>query len=132
MSRHKERYAFNNGVKREAYARAEEIGVKGPKNVHHIFPRYFAKKYNLDKRIITSQDNAIALEKDTFHAWIHGRQLSRIDEELDWQGFSEADYIFLAITLLGFSESDFQHEKRRKNKSTKRKPKRSKRRRRRN
>lgn len=98
-------YSIPKETKREAEWRAREIGVK-PNSIHHICTRSLAKKYRLPNNKITSIDNAIALEQP-FHEWIHGKQIDLIDEALDWKGFEEEDYIFLAGVLLGIPESAF-------------------------
>lgn len=101
-------YAIPSEVKREAEKQAKEIGVN-PNSIHHICPCSLAKKYNLPHNKIVSPDNAIALEQD-FHDAIHNGG-KFFDEEInewgDIDAFDEDDYIFLAIALLGLSESDF-------------------------
>jgi len=115
----KEKYRFPDEVKDVAFQR---LLAKGKQDIHHIVSRSTARKYNLDPERIASQENAIALEQDGIHAWIHGKQISQIDEEMDWQGFEDADYIDLAIGLLGFKEEDFKkiYPKRRRKKKRKR------------
>ena len=92
----KKEYGFSDEVKKNAHKRANEIGIRGKKDVHHIVPRSVARKYNLNKSIITSEDNAIALEQNTVHKEIH-------------EVWEESDYITMAITLLGFTEEDFEN-----------------------
>lgn len=100
-------YNLSNKVKAEAQRRAKDFSPGQRKDVHHIVPKSIAKKYRLPKEVITSIENAIAIEQDTFHAWIHGKKLCREDEICDWTGFSEEDFIFLAISLLGIDPKYF-------------------------
>ena len=104
----KKEYGFSDEVKKNAHKRANEIGIRGKKDVHHIVPRSVARKYHLDKRIITSEDNAIALEQFTTHKEIH-------------EVWEESDYITMAITLLGFADEDFVRTNRPKGYKKKRK-----------
>ena len=101
-------YTIPSDMKREAEAQARSIGVR-PDSVHHICTRSLAKKYNLPKDKIVSLDNAIALEQDFHDAIHHGGKF--VDQEtgevVEIEAFEEEDYIFLAIALLGLSESDF-------------------------
>ena len=90
-----EKYRFSNETKRWAMENSKGFGGREKKNVHHIVPRSVASKYGLDKQRITSRDNAIALEIFSFHEQIH-------------QDFTEDDYIFLAQSLLGYTEEDFE------------------------
>jgi len=94
----KEKYSFSKEVEKKAFAKAESFNPEEKKNIHHICPRSLAKKYGLSSEIITSEDNAIALEIETFHAAIH-------------EVFEEADYIFLAVALLGIPESAFDEQR---------------------
>jgi hypothetical protein len=105
-------YDFKPEVKNQAVAEARGEGVRGYIDVHHIIPKWFARKYNLDPQVITSNDNAIALEQNTFHGWIHGKRLDRYDQEVEWKGFDEEDYIFLAVNLYGFDSSLFNKRRR--------------------
>jgi len=94
----KEKYSFSKEVENKAFKKAELFNPKEDKNIHHIVPRSLAKKYGLPSEIITSEDNAIALEIETFHAAIH-------------EVFEEPDYIFLAVALLGLPESAFDEQR---------------------
>ncbi len=111
-------------MKIKAHKRAELFNPQEPKDVHHIFPKSLAKKYNLPTCLVKTDDNAIALEKD-FHSWIHGNRLSTAqlaellgdemtewdyqhsDFEIEWKGFDEDDYIFLAVAYLGIASEYF-------------------------
>lgn len=104
----KENLDFSPEVKREAVHEAREIGIEGYVDVHHIIPKWFAHKYKLDPDFIKSVDNAIALEEQTFHPWIHGKRLCKYDEQAEWKGFDEEDYVFLAVNLYGFSPNIFR------------------------
>ena len=115
-------YGFSDEVKRWARNNAKEFDIGEHKDVHHIVPRSVAKKYRLNKEKIQSKDNAFAINLD-WHREIH-------------ETFTEDDYIFLAIAVLGFTEEDFEREypvrsskkkRRKKNKRRKRKKKRRKR-----
>jgi hypothetical protein len=104
--RHAEKsYCFSDQTKKEAVDIATEAGEK-PYNVHHIFPRFYSRKYHLDSRIIKSLDNAIALDR-AFHTWIH-------------EVFTEEDYIFLGVSLLGLSYDDFTKKGRHETRVSKR------------
>ena len=115
-------YGFSDEVKRWAHKNASGKDIGERKNVHHIVPRYTAKKFRLDKTRIQSRENAIALpeKKNGFHEEIH-------------EIFTEDDYIFLAIAVLGFTEEDFERsypvssskkkKRRKKNKRRKRRRK---------
>ncbi len=94
----KEKYGFSKEVEKKAYQKAESFNPTEKKNIHHIVPKALAKKYGLPADVITGEDNAIALEKDTFHAAIH-------------EVYEEADFIYLAVALLGLPESDFNDER---------------------
>jgi hypothetical protein len=104
----KEKYSFSNEMKLKAQKKAQFFNPETPKEVHHIFPKSLAKKYNIPRNLIIQEKNAIALEKNTFHAWIHGKRLTKYDEEIEWKGFEEDDYIFLAIAYLGIAEIYFK------------------------
>jgi hypothetical protein len=101
-------YTIPSSMKREAEAQARSIGVR-PDSTHHICPRSLARKYQLPHNVIVSLDNAIALEQDFHDAIHHGGKF--VDQEtgevVEIEAFEEEDYIFLAIALLGLSESDF-------------------------
>ena len=108
-------YGFSDEVKRWAHKNAKGKDIGERKNVHHIVPRYTAKKFRLDKEKIQSRENAIALPAEGWHQEIH-------------ETFTEDDYIFLAIALLGFTEEDFKRtyptssgKKKRKRKKKRRK-----------
>lgn len=105
-------YTIPSDMKREAEAQARSIGVR-PDSVHHICPRSLAKKYNLPKDKIVCLDNALALEQDFHDAIHHGGKF--IDQEtgevVEIDAFEEEDYIYLAIALLGLSESDFDESR---------------------
>jgi hypothetical protein len=140
-----ERYNFSSEMKIKAHKRAELFNPKKSKDVHHIFPKSLAKKYNLPTFLVKTDDNAIALERD-FHSWIHGNRLSTAqlaellgdemtewdynhsDSEIEWKGFDDDDYIFLAVAYLGIAEEYF-NEQRVYKKPVKPKPKRRRRRR---
>lgn len=123
----KEKYRFTDEVKKIAL---ENSLARGKQDVHHIVSRSTATKYNLDSRKIKSQENAIALEQDGLHAWLHGKQLSEEDVSMEWKGLEDSDYIDLAIALLGFEEKDFSKIYPRKANKKKRRKKRGKRKRR--
>ena len=132
-------------MKEKAHKRAELFNPEQSKNVHHIFPKSLANKYNIPTHLIRIDENAIALERD-FHDWIHGLRLSKeqlidiiggdlseleeslSDCEIEWKGFDEDDYIFLAIALLGIAEEYFDKSRVYK-RPVKPKPKRRRRRR---
>ena len=101
-------YGFSDETKKWARNNSKGFNDGVAKDVHHIVSKYTAKKYGLDKKRIKSKENAIALERNTFHAVIHGRRLTQEDKEMEWKGFEESDYIFLAQALLGFTEEDFE------------------------
>jgi hypothetical protein len=125
----KEKYSFSNEMKLKAQKKAQFFNPDKPKEVHHIFPKSLAKKYNIPRNLIVQEKNAIALEKNTFHAFIHGKRLTKkqlielfgddltdldlsfTDEEVEWKGFTEDDYIFLAIAYLGIAEEYFDKQK---------------------
>ena len=129
-------YTIPSSMKREAEAQAMSIGVR-PDSVHHICPRLLARKYNLPHDKIISLDNTIALEQDFHDAIHHGGKF--VDQEtgevVEIEAFEEEDYIFLAIALLGLSESDFDEgnihqsraNRRRKEKTRRRKCRRNRR-----
>jgi len=115
-------------MKIKAHKRAELNNPKQSKDVHHIVSKFTANKYNLPTCLVKTDDNAIALERD-FHSWIHGNRLTteqlaellgdemtewdynHSDSEIEWKGFEEEDYIFLAITLLGIDEHYFSEQR---------------------
>jgi len=123
-----ERYNFSSEMKIKAHKRAELNNPKQSKDVHHIVSKFTANKYNLPTCLVKTDDNAIALERD-FHSWIHGNRLTteqlaellgdemtewdynHSDSEIEWKGFEEEDYIFLAITLLGIDEHYFSEQR---------------------
>jgi len=90
-------FSFSGENKKWAFQNSDGFGGRQRKDIHHIVPCSVAKKYHLDKSKITSKENAIALERNTFHKEIH-------------KIFEEDDYIFLAISLLGFEGKDFEQE----------------------
>jgi len=112
-------------MKIKAHKKAELFNPEKAKNIHHICPKSLAQKYNLPPDKIRSEDNAIALETD-FHNFIHGVRLQKAqlieilgddlsplekeidDSEIEWCGFDEDDFIFLAIALLGINENYFK------------------------
>lgn len=114
-------------MKAKAHKKAELFNPEKSKDVHHIFPRYFSKKYNLPPSLVNTEDNAIALERD-FHSWIHGLRLNKEqlidiiggdlselekslnDCEIEWKGFDEDDYIFLAVAYLGIALEYFDRQ----------------------
>ena len=111
-------------MKAKAHKRAELFNPKKSKDVHHIVSKFTANKYGLPTHLVKIDENAIALEKD-FHSWIHGNRLSTAqlaellgdemtewdyqhsDFELEWKGFDEDDYIFLAVACLGIASEYF-------------------------
>jgi len=111
-------------MKAKAHKRAELFNPKKSKDVHHIVSKFTANKYGLPTHLVKIDENAIALEKD-FHSWIHGNRLSTAqlaellgdemtewdyqhsDFELEWKGFDEDDYIFLAVAYLGIASEYF-------------------------
>jgi len=119
-----ERYNFSSEMKIKAHKRAELFNPKKSKDVHHIVSKFTANKYGLPTHLVKIDENAIALEKD-FHSWIHGNRLSTAqlaellgdemtewdyqhsDFELEWKGFDEDDYIFLAVAYLGIASEYF-------------------------
>jgi hypothetical protein len=137
-----ERYNFSNEMKLKAHKRAELFCPEKSKNVHHIVPKYTSNKYNIPTCLVRKDENAIALERD-FHSWIHGNRLNTTqlaellgdemteldrlidDNEIEWKGFTEDDYIFLAVALLGIDENYFNqqrvYQKKRKPKKKRRK-----------
>lgn len=122
-------YTIPGDMKREAEAQARSIGVR-PDSVHHLCPCSLAKKYNLPKDKIVCLDNALALEQDFHDAIHHGGKF--VDQEtgevVEIDAFEEEDYIYLAIALLGLSESDFDERnihQPRTNRSRKKKARRS-------
>ena len=122
-------YCFSKSVEKWSLENSSGFSDNKKKNTHHIVPRSVAKKYHLPKDRIKSRDNAIALEIDTFHAWLHGfiktfgtvNTIGWLDAEMkdlerslevklddnDWRGLEESDYIELAISLLGIPEECF-------------------------
>jgi len=123
-----ERYNFSNEMKIKAHKKAQLINPQKTKDVHHIVSKYTANKYNLPTMLIRNDDNAIALEKD-LHGWIHGNRLNetqlievlgddlselekKIDDyEIEWKGFDEDDYIFLAVAFLGIASEYFNQNR---------------------
>lgn len=77
--------------------------------------------------LVKTDDNAIALEKD-FHSWIHGNRLTteqlaellgdemtewdynHSDSEIEWKGFDNDDYVFLAVAYLGIALEYFDRQ----------------------
>jgi hypothetical protein len=104
----KDRYSFSSDVKNIAFKKAREF-ISKPNSVHHICPRSLAKKYNLKREFIVKEENAIALEQDFHDAIHHGGKYfdQEFKEWVEIEAFNEEDYIYLAIALLGLSESDF-------------------------
>jgi hypothetical protein len=120
----KERYSFSSEMKRKAHKRAELFNSHKTKEVHHIVSKFTCNKYKLPLMLTKTDDNAIALERD-LHAWIHGQRLTKEqrieilgddlseleksidDNEIEWTGFDNDDYIFLAVALLGIREEYF-------------------------
>ena len=112
-------------MKIKAHKRAELINPQKSKDVHHIVSKFTANKYGLPTHLVKRDENAIALERD-FHSWIHGNRLTKRqlievlgneiselekqidDREIGWEGFTEEDYIFLAVAYLGIAEEYFQ------------------------
>lgn len=144
----KEKYSFSNEMKQKAQKRAELFNPKEKKNVHHICPKSLSKKYDLPSSKVTIDLNAIALEID-FHDWLHGKKFTKEelikilgnelnelnkeldegreikDNEIEWEGLDEGDFIFLAQAILGLTDDDFNENKKatiriRKNKRKKR------------
>lgn len=127
-------------MKIKAHKRAELFNPSQSKDVHHIVSKFISNKYNLPTCLVKTDDNAIALEKD-FHSWIHGNRLSTAqlaellgdemtgwdyqhsDFELEWKGFDEDDYIFLAVAYLGIASEYFNearvYQRKRKSKQKK-------------
>ena len=115
-------------MKEKAHKKAGLFNPEKAKEVHHIFPKSLAQKYHLPTHLIENDNNAIALERD-FHAFIHGVRLSteqlaevledemtefdyqHDDEEIEWTGFDEDDYIFFAVALLGINEAYFDEDR---------------------
>lgn len=115
-------------MKIKAHKKAELFNPHKSKDVHHIVSKYTANKYGLPTMLVRNDDNAIALEKD-FHSWIHGNRLSteqlaevledemtewdyqHSDEEIEWKGFDEDDYIFLAVAYLGIAQEYFNENR---------------------
>lgn len=120
----KEKYSFSNEMKEKAQKRAELFNPHEKKNTHHILPKHLAKKYDLPTALVRNDLNAIALEID-LHDFLHGKhftkdQLARIfenelskleleidDDEIEWQGLEEDDFIFLAQAMLGIAQETF-------------------------
>jgi hypothetical protein len=119
-----ERLDFSKEMKRKAHKRAKKFSPKKPKEVHHIVTKSFAKHHKLPTHLVKRDLNALALERD-FHAWIHGARMTREqyeklipemtelelsinDEEIEYKGFTNDDYRFLAIALLGIDERYFK------------------------
>lgn len=114
-------------MKIKAHKRAELINPQKSKDVHHIVSKFTANKYRLPTCLVKKDENAIALEKD-FHSWIHGNRLSteqlaellgdemtewdyqHSDCEIEWKGFEEEDYIFLAVAYLGIAQEYFDRQ----------------------
>lgn len=123
-----ERYNFSSEMKIKAHKRAELNNPKQSKDVHHIVSKFTANKYNLPTCLVKTDDNAIALERD-FHSWIHGNRLTteqlaellgdemtewdynHSDSEIEWKGFDEDDYIFLAVAYLGIAQDYFNEQR---------------------
>ena len=115
-------------MKLKAHKRAELFNPKKSKDVHHIVSKFTANKYGLPTHLVKKDENAIALEKD-FHSWIHGNRLTteqlaellgdemtewdyqNSDFELEWKGFDEDDYIFLAVAYLGIAQEYFDEKR---------------------
>lgn len=122
-----ERYNFSNEMKIKAHKRAELINPQKSKDVHHIVSKFTANKYGLPTHLVKRDENAIALERD-FHSWIHGNRLTKRqlievlgneiselekqidDREISWEGFTEDDYIFLAVAYLGIAQEYFDRQ----------------------
>lgn len=123
-----ERYNFSNEMKIKAHKRAELFNPAQSKDVHHIVSKFISNKYNLPTCLVKNDLNAIALERE-FHSWLHGCRLSKqqmirmlgneiseleksiSDEEADWKGLVEDDYVFLATALLGIDENYFNEQR---------------------
>lgn len=97
-------------MKAKAHKKAELFNPDKSKDVHHIFPKSLANKYNIPTHLIRRDENAIALERD-FHDWIHGKRFTSEDEEIEWKGFDEDDYIFLAVAYLGIAQEYFDEKR---------------------
>jgi hypothetical protein len=115
-------------MKIKAHKRAELFNPQEPKDVHHIVSKFTANKYNLPTCLVKTDDNAIALERD-FHSWIHGNRLTteqlaellgdemtewdynHSDSEIEWKGFDNDDYIFLAVAYLGIAQDYFNEQR---------------------
>jgi len=115
-------------MKLKAHKKAELFNPEKSKDVHHIVSKFTANKYGLPTHLVKRDENAIALERD-FHSWIHGNRLSEAqlaellgdemtewdynhsDSEIEWKGFEEEDYIFLAIAYLGIAEEYFNEQR---------------------
>lgn len=115
-------------MKIKAHKRAELNNPQQSKDVHHIVSKFTANKYGLPTHLVKRDENAIALERD-FHSWIHGNRLSteqlaellgdemtewdyqHSDCEIEWKGFDNDDYIFLAVALLGINENYFNEQR---------------------
>lgn len=120
-----DRLSFSKEIKRKAHRRARDFAPGKPKEVHHIVAKSVAKRFRLPTHLVKKDENAIALERN-LHAWIHGlrltpeqlvalldQEISELekqidDEEIEWKGFDNDDYIFLAIALLGIDEKYFK------------------------
>lgn len=115
-------------MKIKAHKRAELINPQKSKDVHHIVSKFTANKYGLPTHLVKRDENAIALEKD-FHSWIHGNRLTteqlaellgdemtewdyeHSDCEIEWKGFDNDDYIFLAVAYLGIAQEYFNEQR---------------------
>ncbi len=115
-------------MKIKAHKRAELNNPKQSKDVHHIVSKFTANKYNLPTCLVKTDDNAIALERD-FHSWIHGNRLTteqlaellgdemtewdynHSDSEIEWKGFDNDDYVFLAVAYLGIAQDYFNEQR---------------------
>ena len=80
---------------------AREAGLPAD-NVHHLLAKYVARKYHIDPRIVKCLDNALGVDF-LFH------------EEIN-KYFTEEDYIFIGVSLLGLSYDDFAPKRKGKRK----------------
>ena len=94
---------FSKEVKGFARDQAKEFVGDKYCHCHHIVAKEIAQKYDLDPAIVTSVFNAIVIEAD-YHQWIHGKHYCKADDECDWKGLTEDDYLFLYSVLCTLNE----------------------------
>ena len=94
---------FSPEVKSFAREQAKEFVGDKYCHVHHLCAKATAIKFGFDKNIILSVFNAICIEAD-WHQWLHGKHYCKADDECDWKGLTEDDYLFLYSVICMMEE----------------------------